>query len=101
MIKEIINRKENKLPNLKEKTIPNKIGDSKIQVASNILYLFNNNEIQNKNIDMNSQNLLREEKCEEIINKALNNYADNSSINFYQKINFIKLLSSEFQKYLK
>ena len=92
--------KENKLPFLQEKKIIKYIGDSNIQIVSNVINLFNNNEIQNKNLDMNSGNLMSQEKCEEIINQTLNRYLNNyTTINFYQKINFIKLLSSEFQKY--
>ena len=100
IIKDIKILKENKLPNLKEKAIINHIGDSKIQIVSNIINLYNKDEIKYKNIDMNSQILLSEDKSEEIINKALNGYVKNyPTINFYQKINFIKLLSTEFQKY--
>ena len=97
--KEIKIRKEYKIPNLNEKIFINQLGLSKIQIVSNIINLFNNNEIQNKNFGMNSQNLLSEEKCEEIINSTLNSIVKNSTINFYQKINFIKLLSSEFIKF--
>ena len=97
--KEINIFKKDKIIDLKEKPNIKKIGDSKIQIVANTLKLFNDNKIQKENLDLNSKELLNQEKCEEIINKTLIDYNGESKYNFYQKRNFIKLLSSEFKKF--
>ena len=88
-----------------EKTNINCIKDSKIQIISSILKMFENNKIELKNIDLNSNKYINEKDCSNIINNCLINnieelkHKTNYHPNFYQLKNFINYLSSEFLKF--
>ena len=102
----IKNNIQNDIPIIRnEKTNINCIKDSKIQIISSILNLFENNKIGLKNIDLNSKKYIDQSKCSEIINNCLINQIEelknktNYHPNFYQIKNFINYLSSEFLKF--
>ena len=94
---------KNNIINLKENSNKTKIGESRIQIVANTINLFNNSKIMTQNLNLYNKELLSQEKCNEIINKTLFDYLGESSndFNFYQKKNFIKLLSSEFINFSK
>ena len=73
------------------------ISDSPISIVAEVLDLYDKNEIQTKNIDLNGPIKKSPEECEKIINKHFN--AENK--NYYQKMNFIKILSTQFKKFTK
>ena len=82
---------------IKEEANIKKIGDSKIQIVSNIL----KESIESKNIDLESKILLKEKDFNKIIFSALNeinnnNNNENRKYNLYQIMNLIKFLSTEF-----
>ena len=81
---------------IKEEGNIKKIGDSKIQIVSNIL----KKSIILKNIDLESIILLKEEDFNKTIFSALNEINnknnENRKYNFYQIMNLIKFLSTEF-----
>ena len=72
-----------------------KIIDSPISIVAEILTLYDNNEIGTKNIDLNSEIRKSAKECEKIIDK----YFKSENKNYYQKMNFIKILSVQFKKF--
>ena len=102
---------QNNIPILKEYKSINCIKDSKIQIVSKILNIFNNTEeIKIKNPDLDSKNYIDDNTCNDIIcNSLINNIkemkfkdnAKNYQPNFYQKNIFINFLSSEFVKFIE
>ena len=73
------------------------IRDSPIQIVTEILSLYDSNNINKKNIDLDLPIRKNPYQCEEIINK----YFDIKEYNYYQKMNFIKLLSAQFIKFIE
>ncbi len=71
------------------------IRDSPISIVSEVLFLYDSNEIGTKNIDLDSKIKKNAEQCEKIINKYFK--VENQS--YYQKMNFIKILSVQFRKF--
>ena len=71
------------------------IRDSPISIVAEGLYLYDNNSIRTVNIDLNAPIRKSAEECEKIINKYFN--VENQS--YYQKMNFIKILSIQFKKF--
>ena len=71
------------------------IKDSPISIVAEVLSLYDKGEISKKNIDLDGQITKTEKECEEIINK----YFVVENQNYYQKINFIKILSVQFKKF--
>ena len=71
------------------------IRDSPISIVAEVLTLYENNEIGKKNINLDAEITKTGKECEEIINRYFN--AENQ--NYYQKINFIKILSTQFIKF--
>ena len=72
------------------------IKDSPISIVAEILSLYDNNEIEIKNIDLYSPIIKSAEECERIINK----YLKEENQNYYTKMNCIKILSSLFIKFI-
>jgi len=75
------------------------IGDSPISIVAEVLSLYDTNQIGTKNIDLNAKIIKTEaqiKKYEEIIDKHFN--VENQS--YYQKMNFIKILSVQFKKFV-
>ena len=71
------------------------IRDSPISIVAEVLYLYESNEIGIKNIDLDRKIRINAKGCEEIINK----YFKVENQNYYQKMNFIKVLSLQFKKF--
>ena len=71
------------------------IGDSPISIVAEVLSLYDNNQIATKNIDLQAPINKNAKQCEEIIDRHFN--AENQS--YYQKMNFIKILSVQFKKF--
>ena len=71
------------------------IKDSPIAIVAEVLNLYDKNEIKEKNIDLDAKISKTAEEYEKIINKYFN--VDNQ--NYYQKMNFIKILSIQFTKF--
>ena len=71
------------------------IKDSPISIVAEVLSLYDNNEIRQKNIDLDGEITKTAEECEKIINRHFK--VDNQ--NYYQKMNFIKILSVQFKKF--
>ena len=71
------------------------IRNSPISIVAEVLSLFDNNEIDKKNIDLDMPIQKSAEECEKIINK----YFKVPNQNYYQKMNFIKILSIQFKKF--
>ena len=71
------------------------IKDSPISIVSEVLSLYDNNQIGTNNIDLNGPIRKSAEECEAIINKHFT--VENQS--YYQKTNFIKILSIQFTKF--
>ena len=71
------------------------IRDSPISIVAEVLYLYESNEIGIKNIDLDGKIRINAKGCEEIINK----YFKVENQNYYQKMNFIKVLSLQFKKF--
>ena len=71
------------------------IRDSPISIVAEVLSLYDTGEISKKNINLDGQITKTEKECEEIINK----YFVVENQNYYQKINFIKILSVQFKKF--
>ena len=98
---------QNNIPILKENNIITCIKDSKIQIVSKILKMFNDQSIQFSNPDLYSQDYINKNECNNIIiNCLINNIQTkkkktNYIPNFYQKKIFIDLLSSEFLKFVE
>ena len=89
----------NDIPTLNEFGKVKKIEDSQIQIVSNVLSLFKKGKIGEKNLNLFSKDLMDKNQYAEIIKEALINFIGNTKYNFYQIINFIKLLSSEFKNF--
>ena len=71
------------------------IKDSPISIVAEVLSLYDNNQIGTQNIDLNANIRKSAKECEEIINKHFN--VENQG--YYQKMNFIKILSIQFTKF--
>ena len=71
------------------------IRDSPISIVAEVLDLYEKGEIQTKNIDLDMPIRKSSKECEEIINK----YFKVKNQNYYQKMNFIKILSVQFIKF--
>ena len=101
-IKKLISESDIKaIPTLNQKGNCSIINDSDIQIVSVVLSLYKNKNIRIKNLDLQSDQLMNNDNCENIINETLINIVEKTNLNYYQKINFIKLLSSEFKKFTK
>ncbi len=72
------------------------IRDSPISIVAEVLSLYDNNKIATNNIDLDSPISKSAKECEEIINRHFK--VENQ--NYYQKMNFIKILSVQFKKFL-
>ena len=75
----------------------NFIRESPISIVAEVLALYDSNQIGTKNIDLDEPIKKSAEECEKIINKHFT--VDNQS--YYQKTNFIKILSVQFKKFTK
>ena len=75
----------------------NFIRDSPISIVAEVLSLYDSNEIETTNIDLDSPIRKSATECENIINKYFT--VENKS--YYQKMNFIKILSVQFTKFTK
>ena len=84
-----------KLNHLRLEENVKKIGDSPISIVAEVLSLYDNNEIGNKNIDLEAGIEKTALQCEQIINK----HFQVQNQNYYQKMNFIKILSIQFKKF--
>ena len=73
------------------------IKDSPISIVAEVLEAYEKNKIGNHNINIDSPIKKNAKECEQIINK----YFQVENQNYYQKMNFIKILSVQFQKFLK
>ena len=80
----------------------NKIKESKeFNIVSNILFMYESNDIINKNYNINStKNILTNEQGNEIVLKYLKNIGIKNP-NFYQINIFIKILFEEFSRFSK
>ena len=72
-----------------------KIGDSPIAIVSEVLSFYDKDLIGKNNIDLNAPIKMTAKQCEKIIDKFFN--VENQS--YYQKMNFIKILSVQFKKF--
>ena len=72
-----------------------RIRDSPISIVAEVLYLYDNNEIATTNIDLDAPISRNASECEKIINK----HFEVENQNYYQKMNFIKILSIQFKKF--
>jgi len=72
----------------------NYIKDSPIAIVGETLLLYEKGQIENKNIDLESRISKSAKEYEDIINRYFT--VDNQ--NYYQKMNFIKILSTQFLK---
>ena len=70
------------------------IRDSPISIVAEVLSLYDNGQIETKNIDLDNPLEKSAEECEIIINK----YFNVKNQNYYNKMNFIKILSLLFKK---
>ena len=88
-----------KLRPLREK-VPGYIGQSDIAIVGEVLLYYEQNKISRKNVDLempfDADDL---EKYEKIINKYFNFNVENQ--NYYQKMNFIKILSLQFKNFFQ
>ena len=71
------------------------IKDSPISIVAEVLEMYDNNQIGTKNIDLKAKIKKNSKQCEEIINRHFN--VENQG--YYQKMNFIKILSVQFIKF--
>ena len=71
------------------------IKDSPISIVAEVLTLYDNKGIETQNIDLNGKIRMSAKECEAIINK----YFKVKNQNYYQKMNFIKILSIQFRKF--
>ena len=71
------------------------VRDSPISIVAETLKLYENDEIATKNIKIDEEIKLNANECEQIINRHFK--VENH--NYYQKINFIKILSIQFKKF--
>ena len=75
-------------PNIK------KVKDSGIQIVCKTLLSYKQKKIGKFNINFDSNDLLSNEECQKLINEYIN--SDKNEYNYYQKMNFIKLLAKQF-----
>ena len=73
------------------------IMDSPISIVAEVLALYDNGQIGTRNEDLEQPINKSVEECEKIINKHFT--VENQS--YYQKMNFIKILSIQFKKFTK
>jgi len=73
------------------------IRDSPISIVAEVLALYDNGQIGTRNADLDQPISRSVEECEKIINKHFT--VENQS--YYQKMNFIKILSIQFKKFTK
>ena len=71
-----------------------KIKDSFIQIVSNTLKIYDNNRISEYNIDLESNDLLSNEECQNLIDKKFS-----GDYNYYQKMMFIHVLGTQFKMF--
>ena len=74
-----------------------KIEDSPISIVAETLKLYEDEKIGTKNIILEQDIKLKANECEQIINRHFK--VENH--NYYQKINFIKILAIQFKKFCK
>ena len=74
-----------------------KVEDSPISIVAETLKLYENGEIERKNIFLEQDIKLKANECEQIINRHFK--VENH--NYYQKINFIKISAIQFKKFCK
>ena len=77
--------------------IPQKIKVIKyndIQIVCNTLLMYKQGKIGEHNLDFDSTKLLNDKECQNIVNEFLQN--DKNNYNYYQKMNFVKLLAKQF-----
>ena len=72
------------------------IKDSPISIVAEVLSYYDQDRISKENINMDSKISKTAKQCEDIINRHFK--VDNQ--NYYQKMNFIKILSVQFTKFL-
>ena len=72
-----------------------RIGESHIATVAEVLSYYDDNRISTQNIDLDAPIEKTAKECEQIINKHFN--VENQS--YYQKMNFIKILSIQFRKF--
>ena len=72
-----------------------RIKNSPISIVAEVLSLYDNNQIGTTNIDLDEPIHRNASECEKIINKHFQ--VENQ--NYYQKMNFIKILSIQFKKF--
>ena len=71
--------------------------DSNISIVAEVLSMYENGSIAKQNIDLESPIKKSAGECERIINK----YFTVENQNYYQKMNFIKILAVQFTKFTK
>ena len=71
------------------------IGESDIATVAEVLDYYDNKRIGRENIDLTAPIQKTAKQCEQIIDKHFN--VENQS--YYQKMNFIKILSVQFRKF--
>ena len=71
------------------------VKDSDISIVAEVLDLYSKNKIETDNINLDAPISKTAEECEKIINK----YFTVENQNYYQKMNFIKILSVQFKKF--
>ena len=74
-----------------------KIKDHDIQIVANTLNNYKQRKIGAKNIDFESNQLLSNVQCQNLIDEFLKNNENN--YNYYQKMNYIKLLAVQFKMF--
>ena len=73
------------------------VRDSPISIVAEVLTLYKNRNIGRQNIDLDKKIEMTPAECEKIINE----YFQVENQNYYQKMNFIKILSIQFKKLTK
>ena len=73
------------------------IRNSPISIVAEVLSLYDDNKIGTTNIDLDSPIQKSANECEKIINK----HFQVANQNYYQKMNFIKILSIQFKKFIE
>ena len=71
------------------------IRDSPISIVAEVLTLYDNKSIETNNINLDGEIKMSAGECEQIINK----YFKSKNGNYYQKMNFIKILSNQFKSF--
>ena len=72
------------------------IKDSPISIVAEVLSLYEQNKIDKNNVNLDALITKKASECEQIINR----YFTVENQNYYQKMNFIKILSVQFKKFL-